>query len=193
MRTADTEAAARVVLAERARRLARRPTPPESGDTVAVVAFNTGGDSFAIETTFVREIVRLRHVAPLPRGPTAVRGVTTYHGEILPVLDVRSVLGRPAEGLADLIRVLVLGHAAPEFGLLADDVAGTASIPARDLLAVPAEISAWAKKYLRAVTPDATLLLDGAALLADPGLFASAQTRDGDVRSDQPMGENRDG
>lgn len=184
MRTADTEAAARVVLAERARRLARRPSQPESGDTVAVVVFLTGGESFAIETTFVREIVRLRHVAPLPRGPTAVRGVTTYRGEILPVLDVRAVLGHPTEGLADLIRVLVLGRAGPEFGLLADEVAGTASILARDLLAIPAEISTRARRYLRAMTPDATLLLDGAELLADLAIFSSAPTREEDVRTD---------
>ena len=173
---AEAAAAARAVLSERARLLARRPSPPESGDMVAVVTFLVGGESFAIETTFVREIARLRHVAPLPRGPAAVRGVTTYRGEILPVLDVRAVLGHPAEGLPDLIRVLVLGAAGPEFGLLADEVAGTASIPARDLLALPAEISVRARTYLRALTPDATLLLDGAALLADPELFA---TRDG--------------
>ena len=191
--TADAAAAARAILGERARLLARRPTAPADGETVAVVAFITGGESFAIETAFIREIVRLRHLSPLPRGPAAVRGVTTYRGEILPVLDVRVVLGHPAEGLADLIRILVLGRAGPEFGLLADEVAGAGSLPTRDLLALPAEISARAKRYLRAMTPDAMLVLDGAALLADPEFFASARSLDADPSNDELMGEGTDG
>jgi chemotaxis signal transduction protein len=115
----------------------------------------------------------------VPGGPAAIRGVTTYRGEILAVVDVRAALGHPAGGLSDLLWVVVVGADAPEFGLLADEVTGVERVGASELRPLAAEASAPARRLARAMTERAALVLDGAALLADPELFAP---RDGASR-----------
>ncbi len=164
--------AGRAILAERARLLARPAAAAPAGEELVVAEFEAGGEAFCIEARYAHEIVRLRHLAPVPGAPAAVRGVTTYRGEILAVVDVRAVLGQPAGGLADLLWVVVIGDAAPEFGLLADRVTGVARIGASELRPLAAGISAPARRLARAMTERAALVLDGAALLADPELFA---------------------
>ena len=163
----------RAVLAERARLLARRPTPPPEGEELSVVTFVVGGESFCVEVGYVREVVRLRHVAPVPGAPPAVLGVTTYCSEVLAVIDVRRLLGRPAGALADLLRIVVLGTTAAELGLLADEVVGARSLRVTDLQPLSTDRGGPAGRFARAVTPDAVLLLDGGALLADSDVFAT--------------------
>jgi len=162
----------RAILAERARLLARRPPPPPEGEELSVVTFVVGGESFCVEMGYVREVVRLRHVAPVPGAPPAVLGVTTYRGEILAVIDVRRLLGRPVGALADLHRIVVLGTAAPELGLLADEVVGATSLRVADLQPLSTSRGGPGGRVARAVTPDAVLVLDGGALLADSDVFA---------------------
>ncbi len=155
--------AARAILTARARSLARPTATAPTGEELSVVGFEAGGEAFAIEARYAHEIVRLRHLAPVPGAPAAVCGVTTYRGEILAVVDVRATLGHRAGGLADLLWVIVIGAAMPEFGLLADRITGVEAIGATGLRA---------RRLARATTERAALVLDGATLLADQELFA---------------------
>lgn len=170
----DTDAT-RALLAERAHALARRAESAPAGEELTVVGFSIGDEAFRIEAQLVREVVRLRHLAKVPGAPVAVRGVTTYRGEILALVDVRAALGRPDAGLADLLWVVVVGTAAAEFGLVADSVAEVTSVRVDELRPLPGEASAAAWGRARAVTADVALVLDGAALLADAGLFTLSE------------------
>lgn len=161
------------ILVDRARSLARMPAAPLEGEELLVVAFTVGDEAFCIDAAHVREVVRLRQLTPVPGAAAAIRGVTTYRGEILATVDVRAALGRPVGALADLLWTVVLGSATPELGLLAGEVSGVVAIPVPALRPLPAEASPRAQRLARAVTDRATLVLDGAALLADPELFAA--------------------
>lgn len=163
----------RAILVERARSLARVPAAPPEGEELLVVAFTVGDEAFCVEAAHVREVVRLRQLTAVPGAAVAVRGVTTYRGEILAVVDPRAALGRPAGALADLLWIVVLGSAEPELGLLAGEVSGVGAIRVPELRPLPAEASPRARRLARAVTERAVIVLDGAALLADPELFAA--------------------
>lgn len=162
--------AAHAVLAERARALARPLERPRDGEELRVVAFSIRQEAFGIEASYVREVVRLRHLAVVPGAPLAVRGITTYRGEILAILDIGMVLGRQSGGLADLLWLIVLGNGTPEFGLAADEVGDVAGIRL-DQLRPSSEDAASIRRLTRGIAADARVVLDYAALLADPELF----------------------
>lgn len=167
---------ARAILAQRARALARRKETAPAGEELIVVGFTVGDAAFCIEALYVREIVRLRHVANVPGAPVAVRGVTTYSGEILALIDVRAALGLPDGGLRDLLWVVVVGTRAAEFGLLADSVTGVTAIRVDQLQRLAQGSSVTALRLARTVTPQAAVVLDGAALLSDTELFAGHES-----------------
>lgn len=162
---------ARAVMDQRARVLARVPEPAPAPDTCEVLTLALGAERYGIETTYVREVVRLANFTALPGAPEFVLGVTNLRGEILCIVDVRTFFAVPHAALTDLSRMIVLGTDAPEFGLLADRVDAMTKLRADDLLPVPASASGIAREYLRGVTRDALIVLDGAALLRDPRLF----------------------
>lgn len=62
-----------------------------------VIVFALGPARYAIELRWVREVITLGHVTPVPHAPQAVEGVVNYRGAITSVLDLDLLLGhRPA-------------------------------------------------------------------------------------------------
>ncbi len=93
---------ARLLLDERARKLALVPVPPpRPAEILEVVAFRLGEERYAIGTQTCREVGKFGEVTPIPGGPDFLVGVVNLRGEILAVLDLRSFLGlgeRQAQG-----------------------------------------------------------------------------------------------
>jgi purine-binding chemotaxis protein CheW len=163
---------ARAVLEERTRLLARVPQQP-GADTagILVLAFQLAGEHYALAARYVREVLRLTDCTPLPGAPAFVVGVLNLRGEILAVFDLRPLLGLAAEPPGERARVLVLGVDRPEFGLLADAAEEITTLSERDLHEPPASVGGVGREYLRGVTQDALIVLDGAVLLRDGRLF----------------------
>ena len=52
-----------------------------------------GGESFAVPVNFVREIVTMPKVSPVPESETYMRGVVNLRDSVIPVIDMRLRLG----------------------------------------------------------------------------------------------------
>lgn len=65
------------------------------GELRNVIVFAVGGERYALELRWVREVVSLGFVTSVPTGPAALGGVCNLHGTILPVLDLGALLGGP--------------------------------------------------------------------------------------------------
>jgi purine-binding chemotaxis protein CheW len=163
---------AREVMEERARVLARVPAQStRAAEKIEIVIFALANERYAIETRFIREVVPLTDVTLLPGAPAFVVGVTNLRGHILAIIDLRKFFGVPARGLTDQTRALVLGGERPEFGVLADVTYAVDTMPLEAVLEAPASVAGVAREYLRGVTAEALIILDGGVLLADPRLF----------------------
>src|SRR3546814_7219980 len=115
---------------------------------------------------------------PISGAPNFVVGVTNLRCGVLVVFDLRKILGIPAPGLTDLSRVIVHGRERAEFGILADAVHEVRIISAADLLA-PADSVGPDRRYLRGITADALVMIDGSALLDDERLSVRGTGRSG--------------
>jgi purine-binding chemotaxis protein CheW len=155
----------KAILDARARRLAERPRAPRSDELLQLATFALGDERYAIEMRFVREVGRLVEYARVPGVPKHILGVTNLRGELLLVIDPRRLLGLAERGLSDLGRLIVLGEERIELGLVADAALGMLDVPAREVLAAPDGLGGHG--YLRGVTKDAWIVLDGRAFLAD--------------------------
>lgn len=164
---------AQAVLDARAAELARVPTASESADErLEVVTFNLAGERYALETRFIREIVRPREVTPVPGAADFLVGVMNLRGSILAVMDLGRLLGVAAEG--ERAWVAVLGTERAEFGLAADAIGEVAALRSEEVL--PAAMADAAAGMVRGVTREALIVLDGAALLDDPRLYIDETT-----------------
>jgi len=66
--------------------------------TKNLVGFMVGDVAYAVRIENVREIVNPLDVVQLPRAPDAVRGVASFRGEVVPVIDLRVRFALPTSG-----------------------------------------------------------------------------------------------
>lgn len=172
---------AKEIMDARARVLAQAPIPARpAGAGVDLTLFALGKERYAIETRFVREVVRFADYTPVPGTPEFIVGVTNLRGVVLAVVDLRRFFNVPQQGLTDLSRVIVVGRERIEFGILADEAHGQIDLAADDILAPLGDVSGIGRAYLRGVTEEALIVLDGNALFKDRRLMAG-ETREAGV------------
>lgn len=177
--TAATESAVRVsaerareIMDSRARALARvQPTEPDAGEVLEIATFELSGERYAIETRFVREVIRLADCVRVPAAPDFLFGVTNLRGETLSVIDLRRFFDLPMRDLSGLARVVVLGDERPEFGVVVESADEVLTLRRDELLEPPGSVAASRREAMRGVTRQALIVLDGAMLLQDARLF----------------------
>src|ERR1700722_5650646 len=89
----------------------------------ALLGFEAGGESLAIDAAAVQEIIGVPHVSRVPNAPPSLEGVASVRGQAVPILSVAALRGRE-RALGK--RVLIL-HQRPPVGLLVDNVASIGS------------------------------------------------------------------
>ncbi len=89
------------------------PAPDLPGPAAAPAAracvVRLGGRPFAVDVIDVREVVRLETTTAVPGAPPLVLGVMNLRGHVLPVVEVRPLLGLPARSASDRALVLADG------------------------------------------------------------------------------------
>jgi chemotaxis signal transduction protein len=103
--------------------------------TDAIVA-RLGGGRFAVELSSVAEVGRAPGITRVPGLPPWLAGVANWRGRILPVLDIRGLLGADSAALDNSARLLVLVEGSIVVGMLVDGVEGTTMLGS-DVAAFP--------------------------------------------------------
>jgi purine-binding chemotaxis protein CheW len=161
----------RELLRARARKLARPLGHREAGGkTLEVVEFHLAKEVYAVEHAYVREVLRLENLTPLPCTPAFIRGIINVRGQILPVIDIKKFFELPDCGITDLHRVIVVRHEGAEMGILADTVTAVRSIPVESVQTSLPTLIGIRAAYLRGVTDDHMVILDVSKILSDPKL-----------------------
>jgi len=123
-RDAQLDPAAREkILADRTRAVAEART--ERGSVgLEVLAFRVGGERYAVPIAQVDEVLEIRGLFPLLGAPRHVLGAVVARSRLVPVLDLRQLLGLEGGGMSDLTKVAVVGQGEELFGLAIEDVEG---------------------------------------------------------------------
>jgi purine-binding chemotaxis protein CheW len=94
---------------------------------VRACVFTLGEDGFAIEVRCAREVVIVDEFTIVPRGPSYLVGVANLRGLILPIVDIRALLGLAPRAVGRGTRVLVVAAESSQVGMAVDAVAGLTS------------------------------------------------------------------
>ena len=159
------------ILKTRAMELARPIAREASAEgRLDVVEFLLAHECYAIESRFVAEVFPFGDITPLPGTPAFVVGIVNFRGSVLSVIDLKFFFQLPIKGLNDRNRAIVLRSDSMEFGVLVDAMHGTRRIAQDSLQEALPTLSGIREKYLKGITPDGVVVLDGGKLLADEAL-----------------------
>jgi len=149
---AGGEVRRREVLEGRAQAIAgsREVVRPESE---AVLAFTVGGERYAVAVEAVSQVLEARGLQPLVASPPWLLGAMVARTRVVPVLDLRQLLGLAGGGMTDLGKVIVVEHHGEAFGIAAEVLEGRLEVVRSGLAPAAGGPFHW-------VAPDRLALLD---------------------------------
>jgi purine-binding chemotaxis protein CheW len=158
-------------LKKRAIAMAREAEQPKPASSIIeVIGFTLADETYVIESVFVKEVYQLRDFTPLPGIPPYIFGIINVRGQILPVVDLKKFFNLPEKGSGDSNKVIILQNDQMEFGILADDINGTLTIDPDEILVVPVTLNGIGEEYLKGVTRENLIVLNGEKLLSDESI-----------------------
>lgn len=102
---------------------------PEPDDAAGHLVLRLGAGRYAVPAVDVAEVLPVPPRTRVPGAPEWVAGVVNWRGHVLPVADLRPLLGVPASPLPTSARLVVVTLDEVEVGLLAESVVGLLDVP----------------------------------------------------------------
>lgn len=138
-----------------------------SDESLLVVEFLLGREKYAIDSTFVREVLSFQKLTQIPRTPKFVAGLLNKRGMIISVINLVYFLNPQEMGVSTQNKILVIMYKQMEFGILADEIIGTNLLDTSSLGIPNATIQGSGIDYIHGVTPDGIILLNAISILSD--------------------------
>lgn len=166
------------ILRQRALILAQEPEGSISDEVmIEVVEFMLADEVYAIESSYVAEVYPIKDFTPVPCTPVFVFGLVNLRGKIISVIDMRRFFDLPDKGLSDLNKIIVLKDETMEFGILADSILTVRLLKVSQILPALPTLTEVRSEYLKGVTPDLVVVLDGSKLLTDRKLLVHEEAQ----------------
>jgi purine-binding chemotaxis protein CheW len=112
--------------------------PQTEQQRVSYLGFYLGGEVYGLPLEQLREVAHVSHLRRVPGAPPGVAGLVNLRGEILCALDVRAILGLPAQPSPGEPFLLALRGGGDPLGLIVDSIADIYSVASGDIEATPA-------------------------------------------------------
>lgn len=142
----------------------------QSGGIIEALVFHAAGERYAFETAYVARVYPIMPITAIPGVPDFVVGIVAAEGELLSVVDLRSLLDLPLSRLAEPKAIVMLQTEAMEFGVLAEEIVGVERHAADSLERELPTLADAEKTYLMGITPSRIAVLDAKRLLSDARL-----------------------
>lgn len=140
-----------------------------SATELQLATFWLGDFLLGINIHCIRGINRVGTITPVPEAPVTVAGVVNLRGDVVTVVDLRSILHLSPIEITPKSRLLIVQSEAESIGLLVDRVADVVTVSTDNAEPLPANFNGVASQYFTdvyRVGADLLVTLDVAAALA---------------------------
>lgn len=94
----------------------------ESHDGSQYIGFRIHTEAFLLSVEPVQEIIMMTNVTFVPGSHEAVEGIISLRGEIMPILNLRRLLGFPRGGVTQSTRIMIVHTEVGGFGIIVDAI-----------------------------------------------------------------------
>lgn len=104
-----------------------------------VCLISMGGELFALDLRYVREVFEVESFTPVPGMPPTLTGVANLRGTVIPLADLRPALGLSSEGAPKY--AVVVRNMNQQMAVLVDEVPEIRTVRPEEVLAPPSKDS----------------------------------------------------
>ena len=119
--------------------------------TIDVLLLRLASELYGVPSASVREVVRYRAYTPVPGSPPSLPGILSQRGTVLPVVELRPLLGLAMIPVTRSARLVIVTHQEIDMALLVEAVLDLAALPAETLQPLPAALDPARARFLRGI------------------------------------------
>jgi len=101
----------------------------DSAGLTQLIVFRLAGREYALPVRSVAEVLRMVALTPVPEAPAWLAGMLNLRGRIIPVVDLRTRLGLPAQAIDVNTPIIVAQTTDRVLGLIADEMTEVVGLP----------------------------------------------------------------
>jgi len=132
-------------------------TPPVSNKSSAIelqlATFYVGNLLLGLDIQRIQEINKQLDFTEVPQSPACVRGVANLRGEVVTVLDLRTILNLPRTEISRTARNVVVSSQGEQVSLLVDRIADVVTVYSDQIDPSPSNIGAVDGRFFLGVYP----------------------------------------
>ena len=171
-----TESEKKRIFESRALSLAQEHEVDADSDLIIeAVEFLIADERVAIESSFIQEVFKLKHLTRLPHTPPFILGITNLRGQIISIIDIKVFFGLPERVLSDMSKIIFVKNEIMELGILADKVIGNVILPVDRLQESLPTATGIRSKYLKGITEERLILLNSVNILSDENIIVNQE------------------
>lgn len=106
-------------------------------EPVRCLTFESGELTMFLSTDYVTEIINNYPITPIPLLPAFVKGIINLRGQILPVVDIRSYMGKPEIEYTNQTCIIVINVKSMPLGIVVDSVQQVLDIDLSEVQPIP--------------------------------------------------------
>ncbi len=122
----------------------------ESQETVQLLTFQLANVWYGLKIEGIREIIKISKITWVPGAASYVVGVINHRGMIIPIMDIRELLGLGKSEITQESRVIIVEveNVPTGLGALVDNIADMVVVPVSEICAVPLTIDKRKARYV---------------------------------------------
>jgi purine-binding chemotaxis protein CheW len=154
------------ILHKRAGQLSlKTDTSAAQADETTIIAFVLENEHYGIEAEYVHRVFNTIKITPLPSSHTLIKGIMNDHGNILCVVDLKSVFGLAQHQDTSSYDVITISHQDIEMGILVDSIIGIESIQTNALQTSLPTLKGIQADILKGISHNQRIILNIPALM----------------------------
>ncbi|GJQ61478.1 MAG: chemotaxis protein CheW [Melioribacteraceae bacterium] len=116
-----------------------------------IVSFMIGKECYGLNILNVKEIIKMVNITSLPNVPDYVEGIINLRESVIPVIDLRKLLGVKNTELTLKTRIIVLEDHGKSNGFIVDEVSEVLRLDEMLLEDPPASTVDGSKEYIKQI------------------------------------------
>ncbi|MEW6178937.1 MAG: chemotaxis protein CheW [Chloroflexota bacterium] len=105
-----------------------------------LVVFELENEKYGVDIASVEGIIKMQEITRLPHAPAFIEGITNLRGTIVPVVDLRTRFGLPAQPPTRDTRIVIANMDGSKVGIIVDAVTQVIRVP-EDKIEPPPQMS----------------------------------------------------
>ncbi|OQX79385.1 MAG: hypothetical protein B6D64_04965 [Bacteroidetes bacterium 4484_276] len=145
------------------------------GEQIDGLEFLLSGETYAIDSNFVSEVIHLKYLTPLPCTPAFILGIINIRGKIISIIDIKKFFNLPEKEISNINKVIIVKHNDIEVGLLVDEILGNTGIYLDTLQKKITSITEVPENFIVGVSKKRVILLDIKEILSNQKIIVDEE------------------